>query len=335
MAFRFGILGTGNIAKQFAASLATSTRCVVTGVGSRSIDSARAFVSGQNLAAAAMSYEDLLRSPDVDGIYLSLPNSLHAEWTMKALKAGKHVLCEKPMATSVAEAERMYAAADAAGKLLVEAFMYVSHPLTQAYVSAIRSGRIGTVRHIRTSFCYRTNKVAGNVRFDPSLGGGALMDIGCYCLHFSRMIAGEEPVEIAAHGRRHSTGVDEQLSGLLRFPSGLTATFTAGMSLQADNTATISGDEGYIEVPVPWKPPVTGAKWVIGRSTPPKMDSSNASTPPPPPREEFTVDAGKGLYALEADDFAAAALGERPPAVSRSETLGNVRAIERVAALIR
>lgn len=323
---RFGILGTGNIARQFAGSFRTSTRCVITAVGSRTPESAGAFVAAHAPHALATSYEGLLASREVDAIYISLPNSMHAEWTIRALEAGKHVLCEKPLAMNAAEAETMFAAARRAGRLLVEAFMYVSHPLTRAYVEAVRTGKVGRVRHIRTSFCYRTTKIAGNVRFDPALGGGAMMDVGCYCLHFSRMIAGAEPTSVHIHGLSHTTGVDEQAAGLLQFPGGLTATFAVGMSLQADNTATVSGEDAYLEVPVPWKPPVTGARWALARSTPPKQDGGVVTGPPP--REEFSVDAGKDLYALEADDFADAVAGLKPPAVTELDSLGNMRLLD-------
>lgn len=295
------------------------------------MEGAREFVAAQRLeGAAAVSYEQLLEREDVDGVYISLPNSMHAEWTIRALRAGKHVLCEKPLATSPREAEEMFEAAERAGRLLVEAFMYVSHPLTRAVREAVGRGDIGRLRHIRTSFCYRTNKINGNVRFDPSLAGGALMDVGCYCLHFSRMLAGADPVSVAAELCMHPSGVDHQVSGLMRFPGELTATFTAGMSLQADNTATLSGEEGYIEVPIPWKPPVVGAKWVVARGIPPKMDGAGSGHAGPvvSPRQEFAVDAPMGLYAMEADDFAAAAAGEIAPAVSREDSLANARMIE-------
>lgn len=336
---RFGILGTGNIARQFASSMATSHHCRITAVGSRSIEAAHAFIEDHcpppSDNPVATTYEGVLASPDVDAVYVSLPNSLHAEWTIAALRTGKHVLCEKPLAMSLPEAEAMFTAARAAGRLLVEAFMYVSHPLTQAYVSAVRSGAVGTLRHIRASFCYKTSKIAGNVRFDPSLGGGALMDIGCYCLHFSRMIAGAEPVRVWAEGSLHPSGVDEQASVLLRFPGNLTASFTCGMTLQADNTATISGDAGYLEVPVPWKPPVKNARYALAHSTPPKMDSAVSRNAPPPPRQEFLLDAVKDLYALEADDFALAIQGTKPPAISPEDSLGNMALLDKVRNLIR
>jgi predicted dehydrogenase len=329
MPLRFGILGTGNIARQFVSSLKTSERCVATAVGSRRPDGADAFASQWCPAAARCGYDDLLARPDVDAIYVSLPNVFHKEWTLRALRAGKHVLCEKPLAMNAPQAEEMFAEARRAGRLLVEAFMYVSHPQTLEYMSAVRNGQIGTLRHIRPNFCFRVNKSVGNIRFDPALGGGALMDVGCYCVNFARMVANAEPEHVAASGVMHASGVDEQVAALLRFPGGLTATFVAGMTLQLDNTATISGTDGYIEVPWPWKPQSTGAKWAIARTAPPRQEGGTGRDFPP--RQEFLVGGPtKDLYAYEADDFAAAVAGEKPPAVTEANSIGNMRVIDHI-----
>jgi predicted dehydrogenase len=183
--------------------------------------------------------------------------------------------------------------------------------LTHAVIDAVRAGEIGEVRMIRSSFCYKTGRVDGNVRFDRALGGGGLMDVGCYCINFSRMLAREEPDKIFATTHLHERGVDDVLSATMHFPSGIVASFTCGMTVHADNSAYICGDEGYIEVPVPWKPPVQQAAYTIARSTPPKMDIA-AGAAPRPPRETRMIDAGSELYALEADDFATAVLDGKP-----------------------
>ncbi len=153
--------------------------------------------------------------------------------------------------------------------------MYRSHPLIHAVHDAVRSGHIGPVRLIRASFCFRVWSTAGNIRFDRALAGGALMDIGCYCINFARLVAGAEPTHLHAIGQLHPSGVDQLAAGLMQFPGGITASFTCGMNAQADNTASICGEEGYIEIPVPWKPPVENATWSIAYSTPPKMDSAS------------------------------------------------------------
>lgn len=326
---RWGILGTGNIARQFAAGVLTARRGRVVAVGSRASESANAFARQFSLPEAHASYDSLLADRQVDAIYLSLPNSMHHEWTLKALRAGKHVLCEKPFASNQAQAEEMFDVAGKCGKMVVEAFMYRSHPQTQAVLDAIRRGDIGQVKAIKTSFCFRISKVDQNIRFKPELAGGAMMDIGCYCLSFARLVAGQEPDRIHAVGRMHPSGVDEAASGALHFPNDVVASFVCGMLLQADNTASICGTDGYIEIPWPWKPQ-RRATYTIAHSTPPKQDAPPGSTPTRPPRQDFTVEADAELYALEADDFAAAALDGVPPRVTRDDTLGNMRALDEI-----
>jgi predicted dehydrogenase len=237
------------------------------------------------------------------------------------------VLCEKPFAVNVQQGREMFEEARKAGTLLIEAFMYRSHPLTHAVLESVRGGAIGEVGVIRTSFCYRTRRIEGNVRFDPSLAGGGLMDVGCYCINFSRLIAGEEPVAVHAAARRHRSGVDDVAVGTMTFPSGALASFTCGMSVQADNTAYVCGTDGYIEVPIPWKPPVKQAVYVIARGTPPRMDHK-AGAAIAPPRETRHVDSPSPLYALEADDFAASVQDGKPPAVSEADTLGNMAVLD-------
>jgi len=328
---RWGILGTGNIARQFAdgVSATTTRRSRITAVGSRSAESAQAFAQGRQIAGVHGSYDALLADPNVDAVYNSLPNSLHHAWTIKALRAGKHVLCEKPFAMTRTEAEEMFAEAAKAKRVLVEAFMYRSHPLTHSVIDAVRGGEIGDLKLLRTSFCYKTSRIDGNVRFDKKLGGGGLMDIGCYCINFSRMLAGEEPIEIHASAHFHERGVDDLVVATLKFPSGVCASFTCAMSVHADNTAYVCGTDGYIEIPVPWKPPTQGATYTLARSTPPKMDLA-AGAPPKSPRETRTIDAGKELYALEADDFAAAVLDGKPPALTPADTLGNMAVLDEI-----
>jgi xylose dehydrogenase (NAD/NADP) len=336
MKLRYGLLGTGNIANQFAAGVLQSSRSTLTAVGSRSADTARAFAGKYNIPVAHGSYDALLADPTVDAIYLSLPNTMHHEWTIKSLKAGKHVLCEKPFATNAAQSEEMFDVARKQGRLLMEAFMYRTHPLTKAVVAAVDSGAIGPVRHIRTSFCYRTTRIVNNIRFDPALAGGALMDVGCYCLSFTRLFAKAEPTTVHAVANIHETGVDDLTTCTMQFPGGLTATFTCAMTVQADNTATLCGQEAFLEVPIPWKPPTERAVYTIARSIPPRQDlPPNAPRPPSmtgaaPPRETFTVDTHGALYGIEADDFATSVLGSVPTTIPPAETLGIMKLLDTI-----
>ncbi len=322
---RFGILGTGNIARQFAEGVAASTRCVVSAVGSRREDSARAFAGPLGIGQTYGSYQALLDDPAVDAVYNALPNSMHHGWTIKALEAGKHVLCEKPIACSEAEAREMFDTAERCGRVLVEAFMYRSHPQTKAVLSEVRSGTIGKVKLIRTSFCYQTRKIEGNVRFSKGLIGGALMDIGCYCVDMTRLITGRDPHTVQCVGHRHATGVDDYVCGSLAYDDGVMASFSCGMTVQTDNAALICGDRGYIRVPVPWKPPAGGACYELNVMTPPKQDGATTRQAG---SRVVEVSFEGTLYGMEADDFAATVLGGRPPVMTRDESLSNMRVLE-------
>ena len=325
---RWGIIGTGNIARQFATGLRASRRNRLMAVGSRQFASAKAFAAEFQVPHAFGSYEQVLGSGDLDVVYVSLPNALHHDWTIAALEAGKHVLCEKPLAGNVAEARHMFDAARRAGRVLMEAFMYRSHPQTLAVIDALASGTIGSLKVIRSSFCFRTRRVEGNIRFSRELAGGALMDIGCYCTDFSRLFASAEPTSMHVSGHLHETGVDDYAAGTLQFPDGIVASFTCGMSVHADNTAYLCGSEGYIEIPVPWKPTPQSSGFSIVRGTPPLMDRAAAPPPTTPPRQRHEVPVNQHLYAIEADDFAATILDRQPPRITPEESVGNMLVLD-------
>lgn len=331
---RFGILGTGNIAAQFAQGLASSTRCTAASVGSRSAASATAFASHHHIPAAHSSYEAVLADPDVDAVYISLPNAMHHPWTLEALAAGKHVLCEKPLAVTAPQAEEMFDAAGRHGRILVEAFMYRSHPMMKQVVSHVRRGTIGRLKLLRTSFCYRTTNIQENIRFSTLLAGGAIMDIGCYCVDLAGLLADAPVTHIHAAAHIHPTGVDDYAAGVLRFDNDIVCDFACGMTVQANNLALVCGDDGYIQIPIPWKPPQTGARYTICRQTPPRQDApqrtgaahTRAAQPPPP--EEHRVDADRSLFAFEADDFADVVLDSASPAIDRAASLRNARILD-------
>lgn len=328
---RFGIISTGNIARQFIEGInGGATRSTVAAVASRSIDNAQAFADQYGIATAHGSYDALLADPNIDAVYNALPNLYHKEWTLKALAAGKHVLCEKPMGMDASETIEMFAAAKQADRLLVEAFMYRTHPQTQAVLAKIREGAIGEVKLIRTTFCYRTEKINGNTRFDQSLGGGAIMDIGCYCIDLARQITGEDPTTIQAVGRLHDStdggSIDVSASGVLAYPSGVVSTFSCAMDTQASNLAQICGTTGYIEVPVPWKPGVAEPTWMLRTMQRPRQDGVRDEAGEQ--LETFTTHADKPLYALEADAFAEAVLDGAPPFMSPEESIGNAKVID-------
>jgi predicted dehydrogenase len=320
-------MGTGNIANQFAQGLAGSRRGQLVAAASRSFESASAFIEKHNPKAHAMvGYDQLLDCADVDAIYLALPNHMHMEWAMSALKAGKHVLCEKPIANNADQAAEMFDQARKSRKVLVEAFMYRSHPLHHAVAEQIADGAIGKIQAIRTSFCFKVAKPQGNIRFSRACAGGALMDIGCYCVNFSRHYTGSEPKSVHATSKRNDDGVDILTSGTLHFPNDVLASFTCGMTLHADNAAYIYGDEGYITIPIPWKPPIENATFTLNRGTPPRMDKGEPVAGPM--SKEFSIDADRPLYALEADDFAATVLDGAKPTISQQDTIANMQTLD-------
>lgn len=328
---RIGIISTGNIARQFIEGInGGATRSTVAAVASRSIDSAQAFADQYNIPTAHGSYDELLADPNIDAVYNALPNLYHKEWTLKALAAGKHVLCEKPMGMDASETKAMFAAAKQADRLLIEAFMYRTHPQTKAVLAKIREGAIGEVKLIRTTFCYRTEKINGNTRFDQSLGGGAIMDIGCYCVDLARQITGEDPSTIQAVGTLHDStdggAIDVSASGVLAYPSGIVSTFTCAMDTQASNLAQICGTTGYIEVPVPWKPSKGMATWTLRTMAKPRQDGVPDEVGEQ--LQTFTDEADKPLYALEADAFATAVLDGVEPFMSPEESIGNAQVLD-------
>jgi predicted dehydrogenase len=324
---RWGILGTGNIAGQFTRDLRSAERSVVGAVASRSQDSADAFARQWDLPRAHGSYDALLNDDTVDAVYLSLPNTMHAQWTIKALRAGKHVLCEKPLAMSGREAQAMFAAAADAKRTLIEAFMWRAQPLTHTLLEHIQQGSIGQLRHIDASFCYATKKIDGNIRFDPALGGGALMDIGCYCLSFGRLFAQGEPESFEVFGHVHESGVDDYGCGVVRYPGGLVMTFRFAMTVQSDNTAMLSGTDGWIEVPIPWKPPARGASFILKGQRPPKMDHSGTNPEPPGP-QMLSIDSPAELYAIQADAFVAVVQDNAQPFMPPKQSIAQAQLLQ-------
>ncbi|MEM8783638.1 MAG: Gfo/Idh/MocA family oxidoreductase [Planctomycetota bacterium] len=350
---RIGVLGCGNIARQFAGDAPTAQRSAVVACGSRSLEVAQSFAENYHQPHGPIrahgSYDALLADPDVDAIYLTLPNTLHHGWTIRALQAGKHVLCEKPLALTATDANAMFDAADAQGRLLVEAYMYRAHPLTAAVCDAIRGGAIGEIRFVRASFSYAAKRIDGNIRFDPRLGGGSLWDIGGYCLSYARLLAGLkvgdagpaaaiEPDAFEVFTHVHGSGVDDYAAGTLTFDKGrVLATFTCGMTAQADNVLHVGGTGGFLDVPIPWKPPRGHAVFVVRGQTPPKMDRADPSTEAPgaPAPGEHAVRAPSELYGNEADAFAdavrayeAGTLRDADLFMPRADSRGNVRLLE-------
>ena len=261
MTTRWGILATGRIAGTFADAIAASDTAVLAAVGSRSAAAADRFVQERDGVTPHGSYEALLADPDIDAVYVATPHPQHAEWSIRALEAGKAVLCEKPMGVNHAQVMAMVEAARVHDVFLMEAFMYRTHPMTARVAQTVRDGAIGEVRHIDASFGFGAPFRADSRLYRNDLAGGGIMDVGCYAVSMCRLIAAaaagvapgaEEPEEVRAVASFAATGVDAWSAAVLRFPSGIVAQVSTAVSLALPNRVTISGSEGSIRVARPW-----------------------------------------------------------------------------------
>ncbi|MHA7962560.1 Gfo/Idh/MocA family protein [Paenibacillus sp. CAU 1782] len=249
---RWGILGSAAIAKRAVIpGIQGSDRNVVAAIASRDLEKSRDVAKQFGISDAYGSYEELLADDTIDAVYIPLPNHLHLEWTRKAAEAGKHILCEKPLALTAAEAQQMTDACQRAGVQLSEAFMYRWHPRYDEIASIIASGEIGEVRSIFSSFTFNNAGDSGNVRYVKEWGGGSLYDVGCYPISAARLLLGQEPVAATAHAMfspQHDD-VDMMLSGLLEFEGGKSLVFDCGMWAAFRNPLEVLGTEGMIRVP--------------------------------------------------------------------------------------
>lgn len=244
---RMGILGCANIARGFVRDVAGSAAVSVVAAASRSADTAAAFAAATGIGRSHGSYDALLADPDVDAIYLPLPNSLHAHWAVRAAQAGKHVLCEKPLALNLTEARAMFAAARKHGVLLLEAFPYQFQPQTDQMLQLLQTGGIGQVRSVQACFGFTLAQPAGNIRFNPELGGGALLDAGSYALSVIRLAMGCAPVRVLAQATWTESGVDLSAMATLQYADGRRAQLSCAMDTANHRRATIVGSAGTLE----------------------------------------------------------------------------------------
>jgi predicted dehydrogenase len=312
MSLRWGILGPGRIAPRLVRGIGRSGRSELVAVAGRDAGRAEAFAARHAIPRSFGSYEALLADPDVDVVYVSLPNHLHAEWTVRALEAGKHVLCEKPLALTVAEVDRISAAADGAGRIAVEAFMYLHHPQILRALELAASGALGRLEVVSGTFSFLLSQ-ADDPRLDPSMGGGSLWDVGCYPVSLARRIAGEEPDAVAAFARFDEHGVDRTFIGQLHFPSGLLAQFDSGFAAADRERVEIVGDEGRLVLdspflPEPDGPPPSVTLWHGLESTTIEVESLDQ-------------------YAAEVDDLTAAILDGMQPRVDLAFSRGTIASL--------
>lgn len=244
---RIGILGCANIAKQFARDVAPSRAVTIVAVASRTAQTAAEFAAAQRIGRHHGSYEALLADPEVDVVYVPLPNSLHAEWAIKAAQHGKHVLCEKPLALNRAQAQTMFDAATRNDVMLLEAYPYYFQPQTAALLALLRESGIGAVRSMQANFGFTLANPQANIRMKPELGGGALLDAGSYPLSLIRLVMGTAPQRVAADATWADSGVDIGMSGTLHYADGRRAQFACAMDVANHRYATICCTGGTIE----------------------------------------------------------------------------------------
>ena len=318
---RFGILSTADIArKKVIPGMRTADRVDVVAIASRNSETAARVADELAIPRAHGSYEALLADPEVDAIYIPLPNHLHLEWTIAAAEAGKHVLCEKPLALTADDAQRMLDACEASGVRLMEAFMYRLHPTWVAVRELVAAGRIGRLQAIQSWFSY-FNDDASNIRNVLDYGGGALMDIGCYSVNLSRMLFGGEPTRVQAALRRdEATGVDVLTSALLEFEGGH-ATFTCAIRTESDQRVEIYGTDGRISIGIPFN---------IPPDRPTVVTVVHGGEPPVAPAAEIMTFETADPYGAEAQRFAEAILDGRPTPTPPSDAVANMRVIEQI-----
>ena len=319
---RWGVLSPAKIGREkVIPAMQRAERSDVVAIASRDAQRARTASEALAIPRSHGSYEELLADPEVDAIYLPLPNHLHAEWTIAAARAGKHVLCEKPLALTAADARRMIDACDEAGVVLMEAFMYRLHPSWVAVRELIAQGRIGELRSVQSWFSY-FNDDPSNIRNIVDTGGGALFDIGCYNVNLSRMLFGTEPTLVRASVVRDPTmGVDVTTSAVLDFDGGGVATFTCSTRAEPDQRVHIYGTEGRISMGIPFNipPDRTTEVFLTAGGDPPSAPATEVMTFPP--RDQYTV---------QAEAFAAAVLDGAPLPTPIADAVGNLDVIERV-----
>jgi predicted dehydrogenase/aryl-alcohol dehydrogenase-like predicted oxidoreductase len=318
---RWGIIGTGNIASRFASQVPTSATSEVVAVGSRSIASAEEFADKYDIQNRHGSYDDLLADSAVDAVYIATPHPMHVEWAIKAAEAGKHVLCEKPLAINRAWAEVMIEAAVRNDVFLMEAYMYRCLPQTKLVAQLVRDGEIGTVHQIQASFAFAAGFRPESRIFADELAGGGILDVGGYPVSYARLIAGAatgqpfaDPAAVTAVGHVGETGADEWTAATLFFDGGVTAQVSTGVRLAEENRVRILGSEGYLVIEDPW---------FGGDGKPTHVTLHKVGEEP----RDVSADPAL-IYAAEAEAVAAAIGQRQAPEMSWADTLGNLTVLD-------
>jgi len=307
-AVKWGFLSTANINDKLLPGAAAAPDVELVAVASRDLGRAEAYARDRGIERAYGSYEDLLADPKLEAVYISLPNSMHVEWSIQALEAGKHVLCEKPLSRHPEDVERAFDAAEKAGRILMEAFMYRHNPQTKRLKELVDGGAIGRLRLVRAAFSFPLDDAA-NVRLNDELEGGGLMDVGCYCISGSRLLAGE-PELVYGEQVAAPSGVDELFTGTLRFAADVLAEIDCGLVLPERDELEAIGEEGSIFLDDPWhcRKPVIELRREEGT-------------------ERIELEP-EDSYRLQLENMSAAIRGRAEPLLGRQDALGQARALE-------
>lgn len=314
---KWGIIGTGMIANSFARNLKTTDKATLLAVASRSSDRAKEFAGKYDIPKAYDSYDSLLKDNEIDAVYIALPNTLHKEWSIKCAEAGKHILCEKPITVNRKELEDILEVVKKCDVFFMEAFMYRCHPQWAKIKQIIADGAIGEVRAIKSTFSYNMGMNLENIRMSNPAAGGGLMDVGCYCVSFSRLIAGEEPIKAKCVGYiGKESRVDQQTAGVLMFPSGAVASFECGTQVNIPTFAGVYGSKGYILIDNPWFASKGTTKVIV------RTDKE----------EVIEVESDLELYAKEAITVAEYLDARQAPAMTWEDSLGQMRTLDMLRA---
>ncbi len=321
---RWGILSTAKIGRQqVIPATQAATNCEVVAIASRDSERAHAVAEDLGIPRSYGTYAELIHDPEVDAVYVPVPNHLHAEWTLKAAQAGKHVLCEKPLAMNASQAQEMIDGCAAAGVLLMEAFMYRMHPAWVKALDLLSQGDIGELRAVQSVFSY-FNRDPANIRNFPEMGGGALMDIGCYSINLSRMLFGTEPTSVQSSVHLDPDfGVDILTSAVLGFPGGGQSTFTCGTQLHPDQRVLIIGSQGEIEIELPFNPAPDAESHITVTSGLRPLGPEDSKIITFPPANHYTI---------QAHLFAEAIINGTPVPLQPSDAVANMAVIDQILA---
>jgi len=321
---RWGLLSTANINKALISPLQESARSELVAVASRDLERAKVYAGRHDIPKAHGSYEALLADPEVDAVYLSLPNGLHAAWAIRAAQAGKHVLCEKPLVVSLAEFDRVEAAVRASGVTIFEAFMYLHHPQTRLALELVRSGRLGKLQLLNSWFNFHLPpERAGNVRLRADLTGGAAWDVGVYPNSLAIMAVGEgAPVQVWAQQMVGESGVDVAMSAQLLFAGGAVAQISSGFRTPFREAAYLVGDQAMVQITEPWKPGLLGKESVMTLT---RLDGST----------ETIVTPATNPYLCEVQTMEACVLDRAAPLISLADSRDFLRSMLAIYASAR